>query len=43
MTLKEFRFWVVTVLMDFAFYICPMCKFKISYAFFLRNNIKKLK
>ena len=42
MTLKEFRIWVTTVLIDITFYVCPDGKFKKMFAMFLNTNIKKL-
>ena len=42
MTLKEFRIWITTVLIDLAFYVCPDGKFKIIFANFLTTNLKIL-
>ncbi|CAB5223660.1 hypothetical protein UFOVP388_5 [uncultured Caudovirales phage] len=42
MTLKEFRIWITTVLIDLAFYVCPEGKFKIIFANFLTTNLKIL-
>ena len=42
MTLKEFRIWTTTILIDIAFHVCPEGKFKIMFANFLTTNLKKL-
>lgn len=41
--MKKIRIWLLLGLLDLAFYLCPDGKFRISYAFFLNNNLKKLK
>jgi len=41
--IRKIKIWIVLELLDLAFYLCPDGKFIISYAFFLNNNIKKLK
>ena len=43
MTLKEFRIWITEILIDWAYYMCPHGKFKMSFHFFLNNNLKILK
>jgi len=41
--MKKIKVWIIIELLDLIFYICPNGKFRMSYAFFLNNNLKKLK
>ena len=38
----EFKKWVTSVLILWAFRICPNCMFKKQFALFLKYNIKNL-
>lgn len=40
--IQEIRKWIVSILMLWAFNICPEGSFKIQFAIFLKNNIKSL-
>lgn len=39
---KEIKLWITSVLLNWAFTICPNGKFKHSFAYFLKNNIMDL-
>jgi hypothetical protein len=40
--IKEIRFWLVSVFIEWAFDVCPNGKFKDSFAAYLRENITDL-
>jgi hypothetical protein len=36
---KEFRLWLTSLLIKWAFDICPDGKFKVAFAIFVKDNI----